>query len=66
MNAGIRYHKNLKLEDINWRERYIKFIQQKIGNELVLPMPVEVGNAIFEYLTKVKPKSAERYVFCVT
>lgn len=54
---------NLKLEDINWREPYIKFIQKKTENELVLPMPVEVGNAIFEYLTKGRPKSSERYVF---
>lgn len=54
---------NLKMTDINWKNPGIKFIQQKTGNELFLPMPVDVGNAIFEYLTKCRPKSESSYVF---
>lgn len=54
---------SLKMTDIRWKDPSIKFVQQKTGNELCLPMPVEVGNAIFEYLTKYRPKSESRYVF---
>lgn len=54
---------NLKISDINWKDPSIQFMQQKTKSELVLPMPVEVGNAIFNYLTKGRPEAESKYIF---
>lgn len=52
---------NLSIEDINWASASIRFIQKKTAVEVNLPMPTEVGNALFRYIieergTKTSPK----------
>lgn len=42
---------NLKREDIDWRAREIRIVQQKTGKPLSLPLEPESGNAIADYLT---------------
>lgn len=54
---------NLKLSDINWKNPSIRFMQQKTKSELFLPLPVEVGNAIFNYLTMGRPEAESSYIF---
>ena len=53
----------LKLSEIDWKNRSIRFVQQKTKVEVNLPMPISVGNAIYKYLL-VKPDSkSSPYVF---
>jgi integrase len=54
---------NLKLCDIDWKNKQIVIIQQKTQVQLRLPMPVEVGNAIFLYLKDGRPKSDDKHIF---
>ena len=37
----------LCFENIDWKHRSIRIIQQKTGRSLVMPMPVRTGNLIF-------------------
>lgn len=46
----------LKTSDINWKNRSIRFIQEKTGVEHRLPMTVRAGNAIFKYLKDGRPR----------
>lgn len=54
---------NLKREDIAWRSKQINIVQQKTGVAVSLPLPIEAGNAIAEYLLKYRPESSLPYVF---
>lgn len=52
----------LKLEDIDWREPSIRVVG-KGGRVLVLPMPVDVGEALVDYLRIRRADPGERGVF---
>lgn len=54
---------NLKLSDIDWRNREISIVMAKTEAQIRLPMPVDVGNAIYAYITSGRPKSNSEYVF---
>jgi site-specific recombinase XerD len=54
---------NLCLSDISWTSRTISFIQQKTGEPLTLPFPVEVGNLLARYILEARPKCDEPNVF---
>lgn len=54
---------NLTLDDINWDREIIHFIQKKTGVEVTLPMPVDVGNILYKYLTLERPKTDSRRIF---
>ena len=56
---------SIKLSDINWDMQFIRVIQQKTKREICIPMPVEVGNAIYIYLKQGRPnkKTNSPYVF---
>ena len=54
---------NLKREDIDWRSREIRIIQQKTGKPLSLPLETESGNAIADYLLNARPESDLPHVF---
>lgn len=54
---------NLKLTDIDWRQRSISIIQEKTKTPLTLPMPVPVGNAIYRYIKEGRPRVRSDYVF---
>lgn len=53
----------LKLEQIDWMEASIRFIQDKTDVEKILPMPVEVGNALYAYLSQGRPAGRSNYIF---
>ena len=52
----------LNLEDIDWKEGLIT-IRGKGGKSISLPMPVDVGEAIAEYLRRDRPRCSVRRVF---
>lgn len=54
---------NLKRKNIDWRAMEIRIVQQKTGKPLTLPLEVESGNAIADYLLHGRPKSDLPYVF---
>lgn len=47
---------NLCLSDISWTSGTISFVQQKTGEPLTLPFPVEVGNLLAGYILEARPK----------
>lgn len=53
----------LKFENINWESNCITLNQVKTGNELVLPLLPEVGNAIYYYLKHARPNFDSRNIF---
>ena len=48
--------RKLRISDISWKEQTISFTQQKTGVFITLPMPTEVGNSLFLYLSQGRPK----------
>lgn len=54
---------NLSIEDVNWASTSIKFIQKKTSVEVNLPMPAEVGNALFRYITEERGQKSSSKVF---
>ena len=53
----------IKFRDISWDQKTISVQQQKTGRFLKLPMPVEVGNALYRYITQGRPDSFSEYIF---
>lgn len=54
---------NLKIEDINWDNSTVKFIQEKTLVEVCFKMPQDVINAIYRYLMQERPDSKSSYIF---
>lgn len=54
---------DLKFENINWEENTVKLFQRKTCNPIELPLLVEIGNAIIDYLKYARPVSESNYVF---
>lgn len=54
---------NLKLTDINWKDRTIHFIQHKTGFGLSLPIDENVTSAIADYILNGRPSTNSPYVF---
>jgi integrase len=68
LRMGIRGVDILKLQitDFDWKNRTVTFIQQKTRKEITLPVPIEVGNSVYQYITCGRPSSAQSgngYVF---
>lgn len=53
----------LKLTDINWNEKTIQIMQKKTKTSVLLPLPVDVGNAIADYILHSRKKTNNPYVF---
>ncbi len=49
----------LKISDISFKDKTIRFIQDKTDVEIQVAMPVSVGNAIFKYLKFGRPKGCD-------
>ena len=47
---------NLKLSNIDWNNETINIIQSKTNVPLELPLTTSVGNALYEYIIKERPK----------
>lgn len=54
---------SLTFKSIDWDNDLIRIKQQKTGAALVLPLRAVVGNAIFDYITKERPKSPADTIF---
>ena len=52
----------LLLEDIDW-DAGLLHVRGKNGRECLMPLPVDVGEAIAAYLRQGRPASADRHVF---
>lgn len=55
--------KNLKITDFHWGEKKLVFIQSKTKTTLSLPLTLEVGWAIIDYLKYGRPKVENPYIF---
>ncbi len=53
----------LKLCDIDWKKGEIKLVQSKTGKSLALPLTKDVGEAISEYILKIRPQNEHENVF---
>lgn len=53
----------LRFENIDWKQRSIKIVQQKTGKVLTMPMPIKTGNILFRYIRDGRPQSPEPYIF---
>lgn len=53
----------LRFENIDWKTKSIRIVQQKTGKLLTMPMPIKTGNILFRYIRDGRPKSEEPYVF---
>lgn len=54
---------NLRFRDIDWKNREISIIMKKTRTQITLPMPVDVGNAIYAYISTGRPKSGSEFIF---
>jgi site-specific recombinase XerD len=54
---------NLKRDNIDWRAKEIRIVQQKTGKPQRLPLEPESGNAIAEYLLTARPESDLPHIF---
>lgn len=53
----------LKFENLHWQTSTIKLDQYKTGNELVLPILPDIGNALIDYFKYSRPVSDEPCIF---
>lgn len=53
----------LTFSDIDWEKEEIRIFQTKTGNELILPLTVSIGNAIYDYITMERPQSDSKRLF---
>ena len=53
----------LKLTDINWTEKTLTVVQKKTKTALALPLPVDVGNAVADYILHSRYKTDNPYIF---
>ncbi len=54
---------NLKLSDIDWRNKTISITQHKTGRPLTLPFENRVGDVLAEYILHDRPESDSPFVF---
>lgn len=54
---------HLKSKDIDWQNSSIRFVQDKTGVEINVPMPIEVGNAIYRYITEERHIKDHQNIF---
>jgi len=53
----------LTLDDIDWRSERLSVAQRKTATSLILPLTVEVGESLVDYLQHGRPSSRYREVF---
>lgn len=53
----------LKLADIDWKEKTVRVVQKKTKTALELPLPVDVGNAVADYILHSRYKTDNPYIF---
>lgn len=53
----------LRLDDLDWRNAVVRVRVRKTGHGALLPLPVDVGAALVDYLQHARPDTATRQVF---
>ena len=53
----------LQFDNIKWAMNTISFEQQKTGETVELPLPVDAGEAIIDYLKYGRPQTDDRHIF---
>ena len=53
----------LRFCDIDWKKRQISIVMKKTETQITLPMPVDVGNAIYSYIVFGRPDVGGDYIF---
>ncbi len=53
----------LRLEDINWAQNQILFKALKHGKDSLLPLTLEVGESLLDYLQKSRPSYSYPHIF---
>lgn len=53
----------LRFQDIDWKNRQISIVMKKTKTQITLPMPVEVDNAVYSYITSGRPKTGTEHIF---
>lgn len=53
----------LRFSELDWEGNRIVLMQHKTGNELVLPLLPDVGNAIIDYIRYGRPEISSPFVF---
>jgi len=53
----------IRLDDIDWRSGVLHINTRKTGRGALLPLPVDVGEAIVEYIKNGRPSTRGRHVF---
>lgn len=53
----------LRFQDIDWKNHQISIVMKKTKTQITLPLPVEVGNAVYSYITSGRPKTGTEYIF---
>jgi integrase/recombinase XerD len=51
------------LGNFDWKNRQLRITQSKTGDEIVLPLPDDVGWAVIDYLREGRPKTDETILF---
>jgi integrase len=65
LRMGLRASDVIKIRfgDISWGQGTVSIQQKKTDAFIKLPMPVEVGNAIYRYIMSGRPESESGFVF---
>jgi integrase len=56
----------LRLEDVHWRDERLCIRHRKTGQETVLPLLAQAGEAILAYLRRGRPQTSAREIFIRT
>lgn len=54
---------NLRLSDIAWMQQEIEVVQEKTGAKIRLPLRIEAGDALADYILNGRPLSADDHIF---
>lgn len=59
MRMGLRSSDivNIRIDDIDWKNKKISIIQSKTNKAISLPLPTDVGNSVYRYITQGRPSS---------
>ena len=55
--------KNLKFENIDWKNNIINYTQQKTKETNELPLTNEIGESLIDYINNERPKCESKYIF---
>jgi integrase len=53
----------LEFKNLLWTENTITFTQYKTNQQIILPLPADVGESLIDYIKYVRPISESNYLF---